>query len=392
MNEEVDSTLAEDDQQLQMLLGSKGTGRLRGHPNFRNQEDLQLAQAYVKCTTDAATGTDQSSVSFWEKIRVAFTLRGGSPMRSSASLQNRFNKVLQAEVNKYIGIQHSVLREYKSGWQMADYDHEGKRKFFMKFCKSFKHDGVLAILKDKLPKYNIDRSSIDSQVNRALFFIDGDNASDGRNAGDAGNGGIITPRPSYGKKKAKEMRSEQSIKRQKCVDDKALARKVVMDNREKVTSERSDSIGRIAAAAEAKNNMVHEQLMFQLFMQDPDSDESRTLFTLMRRKYIAKLEAHTAAITDVVVPTEEGLEDPDQSVGFNTVSALGRYNVPPAVPNVITLVNCDDTADNNDGVSIVSGPLISSTQRLLSAPQDNIRICDVNMDVHVSDVSSALMK
>ena len=305
-----------DEEQLQLLLGSRASGRMKGMPNFRAEEDLQLAQAYAKCSTDAATGTDQSSDCFWKKIRVAFVLRGGTALRTGTSLQNRFNKVLQAEINKYIAIQHRVLREYKSGWPMADYDTKSKRKFMIQFGKTFKHEGVLTILKEKLPaKYGIDMSAIDSQVRRALLLIDGAAGIDDDDddiVGDGGGGvannvqeqeGIVAtpPCPSIGgKKKAKEVRaSKHSTKLQKLLDVRTLVRKVVMDNRDKVASGRNESMERIAAAAEAKHHVIQDEpMMFNLFMEDRNSDESKIFFSLMHRKYAAQMMATAIPMWD----------------------------------------------------------------------------------------------
>ena len=47
MNEEVDNALVADEEQLHLLLGSRASGRMKGMPNFRAKEDLQLAQAYA---------------------------------------------------------------------------------------------------------------------------------------------------------------------------------------------------------------------------------------------------------------------------------------------------------------------------------------------------------
>ncbi|KAI2491343.1 No apical meristem-associated C-terminal domain [Fragilaria crotonensis] len=85
-----------------------GAGRGKGTSNFRVDEDIHLAHAYVFVTTNAAVGTDQDANTFWEKITEIFVRRGGSASRSSVSLKNRFNKVLQFEINKYLGILHGV--------------------------------------------------------------------------------------------------------------------------------------------------------------------------------------------------------------------------------------------------------------------------------------------
>ena len=89
-------------QQAGALLGNRLVhgGRSKGQPNFKADEDLKLANAYVFVGTNAAVGTDQDGNTFWQKIRDNFIRRGGNPERTIISLQNRFNKVLQCEVQK----------------------------------------------------------------------------------------------------------------------------------------------------------------------------------------------------------------------------------------------------------------------------------------------------
>ena len=144
--------------------------------NFKAMEDVLLATAYVTVTRDAAVGTDQDGNTFWNKIRDHFIRRGGLPGRTLVSLKNRFNKVLQAEVNKYIGYLHTVLREYHSGWGVGDYVKKAKTTFLMKLGKPFKHDEVYDVLRKHLPKYEIDLALINSSTARALFLLDSDAA------------------------------------------------------------------------------------------------------------------------------------------------------------------------------------------------------------------------
>jgi hypothetical protein len=133
---------AGNDDELLLSSLKQQIGRAKGQPNFRDDEDVMLASAYVVVTTNAAIGTDQIGATFWEKIRVSFLQRGGNAGRNACSLQNQFNKVLQMEVNKYIGLLMSVLREYHSGWVLDDYVNDAKRKFLVKFGKGFKHEMV----------------------------------------------------------------------------------------------------------------------------------------------------------------------------------------------------------------------------------------------------------
>jgi hypothetical protein len=142
--------------------------------NFKALEDCMLALAYAFVTTNAAIVTDQDGNTFWTKIRDNFIRRGGLATRTMVSLKNRFNKVLQAEVNKYIGNLKTVFSEHHSGWSMEDYVAKAKNLFLVKNGKYFKHEQVYIILKEKLPKYEIPLANIDSRVARALFLLDSD--------------------------------------------------------------------------------------------------------------------------------------------------------------------------------------------------------------------------
>jgi hypothetical protein len=156
----------------------------------------------VHISTNAATGTDQDAATFWEKIRVEFVRRGGVNTQSGAFLQNRFNKVLQADINKFIGFFHASLREHHSGWSMADYVDDASKSFLLKSGKTLKH----SLVNDIFPKYEVDLPSIDSRVWKAFIMCD-DNEALGKSSGNTNtvdqHGLFVPPRPSIGKKKAK---------------------------------------------------------------------------------------------------------------------------------------------------------------------------------------------
>ena len=156
----------------------------RSTSNFKIEEDIKLANAYVVVTTNAAIGTDQDGHTFWTKVREHFVRGGGTVSRSISSLKNRFNKVLQMEVNKYIGNLHAALREYHSGWQMLDYTAKAKADFQVKQGKLFKHEIVFGILRRNLPKYELVLANIDQRVVRALFLYDNDREEQARNEDD----------------------------------------------------------------------------------------------------------------------------------------------------------------------------------------------------------------
>ena len=147
-------------------------GRLTG--NFKIDEDMKLASAYVFVTTNAAVGTDQDGETYWKKICNCFIQHGGFATCTIVSLKNRFNKVLQAEVNKYVGCLHAALREYHSGWLMTDYATKGKSNFANKQGKLFKHDIAYDILRRSLPKNEISIDTIHPKVAWALALLDSD--------------------------------------------------------------------------------------------------------------------------------------------------------------------------------------------------------------------------
>ena len=93
----------------------------RNAGNFTIAEDGYLAHAYVAVSTNAVVGTDQDGRMFWTKINEDFVRRGGNQRRACTSLKTRFSRTLQHDVNKYIGHLQGALREYHSGWVMADY-------------------------------------------------------------------------------------------------------------------------------------------------------------------------------------------------------------------------------------------------------------------------------
>ena len=159
-------------QDANRVFARSNVGRSTG--NFKIDEDMKLASAYAFVTTNAAVGTDQDGETYWKKIHDSFIQRGGLATRTLLSLKNRFNKVLQAEVNKYVGYLHGALREFHSGWSMNDYTTKAKAEFQMKHGKMFKHDIVYDILRRSLPKYEIGLDYIHPKVARALALFDND--------------------------------------------------------------------------------------------------------------------------------------------------------------------------------------------------------------------------
>ena len=323
------------------------TGRSRGQSNFKSNEDVKLATAYAVVSTDAAIGTDQNCSTFWNKILDHFIKIGGGVERTSNSLQNRFNKVLQLEVQKYIGFFQGVLREYHSEWAMDDYAKEAKRHFLTRMKKPFKHDLVFDALK-RMPKYELVLKDIDVRTARALNLLDADaelqaSAFDGLAQEDRSDKTanaphaalLMTPRPAIGKRKAKdiEFKSKMNLKRQDVVPDG-----------------RSAALTRLAQAAEAKNllhegqmrlqqeqmRLQEEQMMMQVHLTNPTSETSRAFFLALSMKY------NQVYLNPAVIVASPVTNDLSTFVSSTDVSSLsGDGGVEDIVANV---ANDDDKA------------------------------------------------
>ena len=139
---------------------------------FNSNNDVMLASAYVKASLDAVHGTDQDGLTYWIKIRDGFVARGGFPSRTVLSLKARWNKVINAEVAKYIGYLTAALREYKSGWQHAEYTNKAKEDFQRYQGKVCHHKVLYKMLKHEMTKYDIPLDPIDQRVARGLIFLD----------------------------------------------------------------------------------------------------------------------------------------------------------------------------------------------------------------------------
>jgi hypothetical protein len=356
--------------------------RAKCMPNFRAEDDLWLAEAYAAVTVDAAVGTDQNGATFWGKIRDGYIEKGGSAGRTAVSLQNRFNRYLQTDVNKYIGMLTSTFREYHSGWSLQDYYNDAKRRYVCKYLKPFKFEDVWTVLKENLVKFQIPSDVMDSRVQRALFFCDDDNNDD--NAGAcAGTDkseeavrsatavsaapvqrfisagvGMCTPRPTMGKKKAKAVaygNKNITSKKQKS-DAEASKNNVVLDA---ATTHRNNSIAVLAETAKKKNDLVEQEFAYKLFERFPHTAEADAFFAEMRKKYLEKYTGTTtgttaggAAVLDEgqVVPADSPTSTDDSSPASNDSPTTDNS---PAASN-------DDVDDEESNVNDDDGSYIDA--------------------------------
>ncbi|KAH9095207.1 hypothetical protein LEN26_017900 [Aphanomyces euteiches] len=249
----------------------QSTGRVSGTSNWKAHENDALASAYVAVSTDPAVATDQHAGTFWEKVFQHFRSNVPRTTRSASGLQSRWSNPIQKDVNKFVGILSAVLREYHSGWQFGDYVTLAKQMFVEKNNhKQFKFESVYNILKC-LPKYSITVDTLDRNVQRALGL---DSKADDSIEAHA----IVEKRPAVGKKKAKALKFEEELRRQK---------KPKLSD---FSAKPDESLQRIALASESKNVLTKEAMMINFFNMRPDSDEKSLFFDVMAQKYMADMK------------------------------------------------------------------------------------------------------
>ena len=393
-------------QQAGALLGNRLVhgGRSKGQPNFKADEDLKLANAYVFVGTNAAVGTDQDGNTFWQKIRDNFIRRGGNPERTIISLQNRFNKVLQCEVQKYIGYLQGALREFHSGWVMEDYVQEAKKQYLIRQGKVFKHEMVYSVLKRGLPKYELVLGTVDARVTRALFLLDNDviegqEENRSHNTAIAGSTGqtarafgtvlvvdnhhdrvsdsaLMTPRPSIGKRKAKELafaRSKLSTPAACAASLLVIENKKKADDLKNMRKEKRDVVlNRMADAAEAKNKFAQEQMLFKIYTNNPNSARAKAFFARMEKRYDSEEDTdHVVASSPVVTrhdpacgvrrPTEASLPtNSNNTRGTAACRAAAGY----PTRHEFVLDNDDDGGGEEDDINNL--PSLPNTQNLMA--------------------------
>ena len=361
-----------NNQDANRVIVRAAVGRSSG--NFKIDEDMKLASAYVFVTTNAAVGTDQDGETYWKKIRDSFIQRGGFAARSLVSLKNRFNKVLQAEINKYVGYLHAALREFHSGWSMTDYTTKAKSDFQMKQGKMFKHDIVYDILRRSLPKYEISIETIHPKVARALALLDNDREralerdavrvaakfpvaqitallnsgnveaeppvlTDDASATESGCHRApvldllaitVTPRPTIGKKKAKAIAQLEASAYKKMKvqlpsprSDSMFTNNVSLERLASAAETKNEVGKRMALAVETKNGiakeqlaiqvaLAKEQLMMQLFLANPHSVAAIAFFAAKAREYSAVV---VTTPNNVPVSFDDNVEEEEPDFG-----------------------------------------------------------------------------
>lgn len=212
-----------------------------------------------------------------------------------------------------------------------------QRKIQFKMTKVFKHDDVYDILKRSLPKYELVISTIDSRVARALLLLDSDanagvvcinvTADTSFTGGNTvvpvhahGRTSLLTPRPSIGKRKAKLIEfARQQKKRQEGATMPTIVVAVPLTNQqlmvEAAKNGRNMALNRLAAAAERKNNMTHEQNMSLYYTKHPNSAEAVAFFEAMGQRYKDEQRKQALGAKGIQAPPTTVVTPPAASIG-----------------------------------------------------------------------------
>ena len=101
-------------------------GKSSGIKNFTPAEDVWIATAYAKVTSDASVGTDQDSDVYYKRIGDVFNenIKDKPDFvqeQSWESIRSHWLNVVQKSLLKFAGCLNKALSEYHSGWAMDDY-------------------------------------------------------------------------------------------------------------------------------------------------------------------------------------------------------------------------------------------------------------------------------
>ena len=118
--------------------------------NYTNKEDVLICTAWKKVSQDATVGTDQSAVTYWQRIKEFFDARNTSGhQRSSDSIRQRWGTI-NAECQKWARCLANVERMNPSGYGESDlviiicyscvhsplFDHQFDDDFFIFFVEN----------------------------------------------------------------------------------------------------------------------------------------------------------------------------------------------------------------------------------------------------------------
>ncbi|KUF95003.1 Long chain acyl-CoA synthetase 7 [Phytophthora nicotianae] len=263
-------------------------------------QDEALVRAYLDLSQNAIQGAEQKAASFWDSILNRFnnaTKPKKEEVRTAQALRNRWSSISH-DVAKFVGCYSVIKARNESGKSADDVMKDTRLLFREQQGSEFSFESCWLILQ-KCPK-----------------FMDGIRTrGSGSNAGVAGE--VEKERPT-GRKKAKTDLAAE-------IEDSKKLKQLVDDNKER------NSV--IFAQMKRKNDLIEEQLTMDLFKTDPNSEESKTFFSFMRKKRLASIMDREAAreLETSIGGRDRGVQDkcqnspePDADVAIRVNGTVGN--------------------------------------------------------------------
>jgi hypothetical protein len=216
-------------------------------PDWSDADTVQLCYSWLETSEDRLRGAGQKKETFYGKIYQHWLQNKSaeSEDRSVAAIAGRWKKLLP-EVTKFEGIFSKLKRRECSGWNEAMYIANAAKIYNKRHKQPSEFKAAWEVIRDK-PKWT-------SKLTTASIITNKRKADDEP----------AVSRP--GGQKAAKRNSKQSA-----------------------TAMRPDVHLRFVVAVETKAAVMEQQLQFNIFMQDPECEESKEVFALQRKQILAKV-------------------------------------------------------------------------------------------------------
>jgi len=143
---------------------SKASAKAKGK-NFNSSEDALLSRAWVYRLQNAIKGSDQKGDVFWSSIHATYVqllkesyMHLTRPLRNKKSLQNRWRRTINPEVQFFCGVWSIVRKEYHLGWNNTDYTEAAMSLYQRRRNREFKLKDSWIVLRQN-PKFNSQQSA-----------------------------------------------------------------------------------------------------------------------------------------------------------------------------------------------------------------------------------------
>jgi hypothetical protein len=161
---------------------------------------------------------------------------------------------------------------------------------------------------------------------------------------------FVTPRSSVGEMKAKLILHAKKASSSSSISVSTIATRTPSEQvkyppaNDINSNEQHDSIRVLAAAVQAKNAILHERLMFQMFMNNPTEQLSVDSFREMTTRYTEKLaEKRKPSLTSPAVSRESAVAKPNVAQSAASSNKSEKHDDAIDVDN-----NDDDDSDDDD--------------------------------------------